>query len=91
MAYKLTQYGFIYNDRVAVQRLCSDNDRGDCIEIIGARERVVVRVTPGGRIRVESVTKYGLQDSEINAPPVEVEVSFTDIEGHARIIKGTVQ
>lgn len=48
----VTEYGFTYGPAEVV-RLHSGEAYGVAIEIKGKRGNVIVRVTPGGRVRIE--------------------------------------
>ena len=53
-----TRYGFKHGPAV-VSRVCSDDKQGVWIEVMGPRQRVVVRVTASGLIRVLKTEKSG--------------------------------
>jgi hypothetical protein len=46
-----TQYGFVFGSAV-VTRICHGTKWGYVLEVSGAKQRVEIRVTPSGRIRV---------------------------------------
>jgi len=46
-----TQYGFIFGP-ATVTRICDSEKWGCVLEVSGARQRVEIRVTPSGQIRV---------------------------------------
>ncbi len=50
-----TQYGFVFGSAV-VTRLCNGDKWGYVLEVSGKKQRVEIRVTPSGRIRVGPIT-----------------------------------
>ena len=50
-----TQYGFVFGSAV-VTRLCNGAKWGYVLEVSGKKQRVEIRVTPSGRIRVGPIT-----------------------------------
>jgi hypothetical protein len=49
-----TQYGFIFGP-ATVTRICDSEKWGCVLEVSGARQRVEIRVTPSGQIRVRPI------------------------------------
>ena len=49
----LTNYGFIYGPAIITR--IADSSWGCVLEISGVRQRVEIRVTPSGRIRVGQI------------------------------------
>ena len=48
---RITQYGFVMGP-CEVIRICSDLKWGSLIDVQGKRQRIEIRVTNGGRLRV---------------------------------------
>ena len=46
-----TQYGFIFGP-ATIARICDSEKWGCVLEVSGARQRVEIRVTPSGQLRV---------------------------------------
>ncbi len=56
MKTEVTRFGFVYGP-ATVERQCDDKRLGCIIVIMGKRESMEIRVTPGGRVLVYSHEK----------------------------------
>lgn len=65
-----TRFGMKYGPAV-ISRVCSDPKLGVWIEVMGARQRCVIRVTNSGQVRIGKAEKSGADYFKSISEPVK--------------------